>query len=126
MPGLTSAIDDKHSAFVTVAVVLQDKVISPIITDIEWRHQSLDENIRSAHDQIRYLVERDGHDGDERRINENDGSDDDNKDDIQAVQQRLDCLNKEKQETEVLFKALRKFRGSFCLVALYLASTYLL
>ncbi|KAH7551169.1 hypothetical protein BM1_10043 [Bipolaris maydis] len=128
--GLTSEIDDRHSAFVTVAVVVQDKIVSPIIDDIKWRQQNLDEDIRRAHDQIRELVEGDGHkghhhDGDERTTDENDennkNDDDfaddedikspsDGEDDVQAVQQRLDRLIKEKQETQVLYKALRKFR----------------
>ncbi|XP_014559653.1 hypothetical protein COCVIDRAFT_91356 [Bipolaris victoriae FI3] len=128
--GLTSAIDDKHSAFVTVAVVMQDKIVSPIISDIEWRQQNLDKDIRRAHDQIRELVDGDGHDedgheGDERSPDENgenNGNDHDYTDnedvnnvgdgegDVQDLQQRLDRLIKEKQETQVLYNALRRFR----------------
>ncbi|EUC42864.1 hypothetical protein COCMIDRAFT_102398 [Bipolaris oryzae ATCC 44560] len=81
----TSEIDDKHHAFVTIAVALQDKVLSPIISDIKRRQKSLDEEIQRAEDQ---------------------------KPGGQTMQQQLDFLSEEKHENQELLKALVRFRDT--------------
>ncbi|KAH7562756.1 hypothetical protein BM1_02276 [Bipolaris maydis] len=125
---LTGETDDKHFAFVTIAVTVQDKVVSPIITDIEQRQKSLDERIQRTQHQIRDLVERVGHVviEDNEDMHEDDNTyrddettdeddetadeDDEDADNKQAVQQQLDRLNAEKQEDQALLNALKKFR----------------
>ncbi|XP_014550885.1 hypothetical protein COCVIDRAFT_20747 [Bipolaris victoriae FI3] len=100
----TSEIDDRHYAFVTVAVALQDKILSPIISDIKRRQRSLDEEIQHAEDQKRDQLERDEHTetGDDGQAPVEAGG--------QAVQQRLDFLAEEKHGNQELLKALERFR----------------
>ena len=66
-------------------MALQDQVVSPIIGDIERQQESLSEEIGRAQD--------------------TDEGDQD------SVQQRLDLFTEERQESQKLLKALKKFRG---------------
>lgn len=66
-------------------MALQDQVVSPIIGDIERQQESLSDEIGRAQD--------------------TDEGDQD------SVQQRLDLFTEERQESQKLLKALKKFRG---------------
>ena len=55
----TYEIDKKHYAFIIVAVALQDQVLRPIVSDIEWWQNGLGEGIQRAQDQQRDLIEQD-------------------------------------------------------------------
>ncbi|USP75484.1 hypothetical protein yc1106_02758 [Curvularia clavata] len=118
---LTSETDDKHFAFVTIAVTVQDKVVSPIIGDIEQRQKGLGERIERAQHQIRGLVQRveyiviedsddDMHEDDDTHKDDNTHEEDQDACDKEALQQYLDRLNAEKQEDQALLDALKKFR----------------
>jgi hypothetical protein len=90
-------------------VVLQDKVLSPVISDIKRKQEGLGEEMECAEHQVQGLKERLEHIdmGDEGHIAENA--------ELQSAQCRLDRLTEVQKENEALLKALVKFRGTFSL-----------
>jgi flagellar capping protein FliD len=98
-------MNDKHHAFVAIGMVLQDKVLSPVISDIERQQKSLSKEAERVEAQVHDLIEQ----LEDVALEDNQRAT--NEAERQTAEQRRDHLTEEQQENEALLKALVRFRG---------------